>query len=233
MNIIRWIALPVFVLGCGSETNPGQIGFAPLPDATSTAKSDMGQDLSVADATQDLVVMPDAETTPDMPTDFDSVDATSDAEMTPDMPDMAETCWGERTGLPTGNPCGVTPTSGPCNLVTQTGCNDEKFCAFVFNGVGLVPACTSVEPLCAFLAFDEPCAQRVGQTTTQLGVCEPGGFCPAIAADKNEAVCSRYCELSTGLGCEPADVCVQIVSGASAQSLAGFGVCSATDICSL
>jgi hypothetical protein len=231
MNIMRWIALPIFVLGCGSETNPGQIGFAPLPDTTIITTSDMGQqDLSIADATQDLIVMPDAEMIPDMSVDVDSADARSDAEMTPDM---AETCWGERVGLPTGIACGATPTSGPCNLVTQTGCNVEKFCTFVFNGAGLVPACTAVEPLCAFLAFDEPCAQRVGQTTTQLGTCEPGGFCPAIAAAQNEAVCSRYCELSSGLGCEPAEVCVQIVSGASAQSLAGFGVCSATDVCSL
>ncbi len=229
MNNMHWIALPIFVLGCGSETNPGQIGFAPVQD-TNITTSDMGQDLNIADATQDLVVMSDAEMIPDMSVDVDSADATSDAET---IPDMAQICWGERIGLPTGVPCGATPTSGPCNLVTQTGCNDEKFCTFVFNGVGLVPACTPVEPLCAFLAFDEPCAQRVNQTTTQLGVCEPGGFCPAIAVGQNEAVCSRYCELRTGLGCEPADVCVQIVNGASAQSLAGFGVCSATDVCSL
>ncbi len=223
MRTQSWILLFLMASGCvftDLKEIPRPIGIAPGEDAGADSTTDIGVDVS-ADAATDtdpppIDMAPDSDPLPDM--------TLPDMNVEPDMPPAI--CWGPRKNLTSGKVCESTAVMGDCNIVIQD-CVGEAICEFAFksNTPPPVPVCVNVAE-CNYLKVGENCMEKPGQVSRSLGKCEGGAYCPSATVTGSITQCRWYCELESGLGCQPDESCraIEGTMGA-AQTAAGYGIC--------
>ncbi len=177
----------------------------------------------------DVAVELDGQFDADMSID-DTGDVATDMATASDMSADTGICVLEfpRINIPTGGICSTIPAmtlAAACDVVEQSGCPADSYCAVTFNGMGLTTNCLDYDDPCEFIPRGETCiARQEDGSILQLGVCYPGGTCRALKGGEDTTACVGYCELATGLGCETDEYCLSFDDDMSAM---GVGRCGA------